>query len=122
MPMPTLSSALPEPVPRGSCVPVAGDGLPMPLARFSKFSPPEFGEYAAPPESLLRVMDAHGVEKAVLLQGNYFGFQNLYTWEAVQAYPDRFAEAASYDPFSVQADRIKAHLFDELGFCASRNV
>ena len=78
--------------------------------------PPEFGEYAAPPEALLRVMDDHGVEKAVLLQGNYFGFQNLYTWEAVRAYPDRFAGAASYDPFSGQADRIKAHLFDELGF------
>ena len=78
--------------------------------------PPEFGEYDAPPEALLRVMDAHGVEKAVLLQGNYFGFQNLYTWEAAQKYPDRFAPAAAYDPFSAQADRIRAHLFDELGF------
>lgn len=78
--------------------------------------PPEFGEYDAPPEALLRVMDAHGADKAVLLQGNYFGFQNLYTWEAMQKYPDRFTGAASYDPFSAQADRIKAHLFDELGF------
>ena len=78
--------------------------------------PPEIGEYDASPEALLRVMDAHGVEKAVLLQGNYFGFQNLYTYEAVRTYPDRFAGAASYDPFSVQAEKIKAHLFDELGF------
>ncbi|MCM1297736.1 MAG: amidohydrolase [Muribaculaceae bacterium] len=78
--------------------------------------PPEFGEYDAAPEALLRVMDAHGVEKAVLLQGNYFGFQNLYTYEAVRKYPDRFAGAASYDPFSAQADQIKTHLFDELGF------
>ena len=39
--------------------------------------PPEIGEYSAPPEALLRVMDAHGVDTAVLLQGNYFGFQNL---------------------------------------------
>lgn len=61
-------------------------------------------------------MDAHGVSRAVLLQGNYFGFQNLYTYEAVRAYPDRFAGAASYGPFSAQAERIKAHLFDELGF------
>lgn len=59
--------------------------------------PPEIGEYDATPEALLRVMDAHGVEKAVLLQGNYFGFQNLYTYEAVRAYPDRFAGAAAYD-------------------------
>lgn len=78
--------------------------------------PPEIGEYDAAPEALLRVMDAHGVDKAVLLQGNYFGFQNLYTYEAVQAYPHRFAGAAAYDPFSFQADRIKTHLFDELGF------
>lgn len=78
--------------------------------------PPEIGEWDAAPEALLRVMDAHGVEKAVLLQGNYFGFQNLYTWEAVRAYPDRFAGAASYDPFSFQVEKIKAHLFDELGF------
>ena len=78
--------------------------------------PPEIGEYDASPEALLRVMDAHGVEKAVLLQGNYFGFQNLYTWEAMQAYPDRFVGAASYDPFSFQVEKIKAHLFDELGF------
>lgn len=78
--------------------------------------PREIGEYDATPEALLRVMDAHGVEKAVLLQGNYFGYQNLYTYEAVRAYPDRFAGAASYDPYSVQAEKIKAHLFDELGF------
>lgn len=78
--------------------------------------PPEIGEYDAAPEALLRVMDGHGVEKAVLLQGNYFGFQNLYTYEAVRSYPDRFAGAASYDPFSGQAERIQAHLFDELGF------
>ncbi|MCM1148500.1 MAG: amidohydrolase [Butyricicoccus sp.] len=78
--------------------------------------PPEIGEYDAAPEALLRVMDAHGVEKAVLLQGNYFGFQNLYTWEAMQKYPDRFTGAAAYDPFSAQAERIKAHLFDQLGF------
>lgn len=78
--------------------------------------PPEIGEYDAAPEALLRVMDAHGVDRAVLLQGNYFGFQNLYTWEAMRKYPDRFTGAASYDPFSAQADKIKAHLFDELGF------
>ena len=78
--------------------------------------PPEIGEYDAAPEALLRVMDEHGVGKAVLLQGNYFGFQNLYTYEAVRTYPDRFAGAASYDPFSAQAEKIKAHLFDELGF------
>ncbi len=78
--------------------------------------PEEIGEYDATPEALLRVMDAHGVEKAVLLQGNYFGFQNLYTYEAVRKYPGRFVGAATYDPFSFQAEKIKAYLFDELKF------
>ncbi len=78
--------------------------------------PPELGEYDVTPEALLRVMDQHGIKKAVLLQGNYFGFQNLYTWEAMKKYPDRFTGAATYDPFSVQADAIKKHLFEDLGF------
>ncbi len=78
--------------------------------------PPELGEYDVTPEALLGVMDSHNVEKAVLLQGNYFGFQNLYTKEAIQKYPDRFTGAATYDPFSVQADKIRTYLFDELGF------
>jgi len=78
--------------------------------------PEEIGTYGAAPEALLKIMDAHKVEKAVLLQGNYFGFQNLYTYEAVQKYPDRFAGAAAYDPFCVKAEQIKQYLFDELKF------
>lgn len=101
---------------QGELRPCGGGRAAYPTGQSFQILPPEFGEYNAPPEALLRVMDAHGVEKAVLLQGNYFGFQNLYTWEAARTWPDRFAGAASYDPFSLQADKIKAHLFDELGF------
>lgn len=101
---------------QGELRPCGGGRAAYPTGQSFQILPPEFGEYSAPPEALLRVMDAHGVDKAVLLQGNYFGFQNLYTWEAVRAWPNRFAGAASYDPFSLQADKIKAHLFDELGF------
>lgn len=101
---------------QGELRPCGGGRAAYPTGQSFQILPLEFGEYDAPPEALLRVMDAHGVDKAVLLQGNYFGFQNLYTWEAVRAWPDRFAGAAAYDPFSLQADKIKAHLFDELGF------
>lgn len=101
---------------QGELRPCGGGRAAYPTGQSFQILPPEFGEYSAPPEALLRVMDAHGVDKAVLLQGNYFGFQNLYTWEAARTWPDRFAGAASYDPFSLQADKIKAHLFDELGF------
>lgn len=101
---------------QGELRPCGGGKAVYATGNMFQILPPEIGEYDAAPEALLRVMDAHGVDKAVLLQGNYFGFQNLYTYEAVKKYPDRFTGAASYDPFSFQAEKIKAHLFDELGF------
>ena len=101
---------------QGELRPCGGGKAVYATGNMFQILPPEIGEYDATPEALLRVMDAHGVDKAVLLQGNYFGFQNLYTNEAMKKYPDRFTGAASYDPFSFQAEKIKAHLFDELGF------
>lgn len=78
--------------------------------------PPEMGDIGVSPEALLKVMDENGVEKAVLLQGNWLGFQNEYTHAAVQKYPNRLIGAATYDPFCVNVELIKKHLFDELGF------
>lgn len=78
--------------------------------------PPELGDIGVSPESLLKVMDLNGVEKAVLLQGNFLGFQNEYTYEAVKKYPDRFTGAATYDPFCVKVDEIRRRLFDGLQF------
>ena len=46
--------------------------------------PDEFSQGVVTAGDILRKMDENGVEKAVLLQGNYFGFQNLYAMEAVQ--------------------------------------
>ena len=40
--------------------------------------PQEFGGDCVTPEQLLQVMDGNGVEKAVLLQGNFYGYQNYY--------------------------------------------
>lgn len=80
--------------------------------------PPEMGDIGVTPEALLKIMDENNVEKAVLLQGNFLGFQNEYTFQAIKKYPARFAGAATYDPFCVKADELKKHLFDELGFKA----
>ena len=66
-------------------------------------------------DDLIRDMDANGVEKAVLLQGNYYGFQNLYTWEAAARYPERLAAAAMYDPYARGMQRVRDHLFRALG-------
>ena len=45
------------------------------------------GEYDVTPEAVLKVMDEAGVSKAVMLQGNFLGPQNLYTYEAAKKYP-----------------------------------
>lgn len=78
--------------------------------------PKEFNDDKVTPEKIIELMDENQVEKAVLLQGNFFGFQNLYTHEAVLKYPNRFVGAASYDPFSRKKDQIRQHLFEQLNF------
>lgn len=78
--------------------------------------PDEFSRGVVTAEDIIKKMDENDVEKAVLLQGNYFGFQNLYSMEAAGTYPQRFKAAASYDPFSRNRDQIRRHLFEELGF------
>lgn len=67
---------------------------------------------------LIAQMDEQGVERAVLLQGNYYGFQNLASWEAMEAYPRRLTGAAMYDPYAQGAEQVRAHLFEELAFPA----
>lgn len=68
--------------------------------------PPGMGDREFTPETLLSLMDENGVEKAILLQGSFYGFQNEYTYEAAQKYPDRLVACATLDPFCKQADRL----------------
>lgn len=79
--------------------------------------PERFGD-SFTADDLISVMDKNGVEKAVLLQGQFFGFQNEYTAEAVKKYPHRLAGAGSYDPFCAKVETVKHRLFKELGFRA----
>ena len=46
--------------------------------------PEEWNTDQVTPERVLEVMDAHEVERAVLLQGGYLGFQNQYSCDAQQ--------------------------------------
>ncbi len=75
--------------------------------------PPEWNTDQVTPERVLSIMDEHDVEKAILLQGGFLGFQNLYSYEAQQKYPSRFLAAAAYDPYSYNRDAIVHHLFEE---------
>ncbi len=78
--------------------------------------PEGMGSTGVTPEELIKLMDKYNVEKGILLQGNYLGFQNLYTFEAISKYPNRFTGAATLDPFSRNKDKIINYLFDELKF------
>ena len=51
------------------------------------------------PEMLIANMDWAGVDKAVLLQGPFYGECNSYVLEALNRYPDRLGGAAYFDPW-----------------------
>jgi predicted TIM-barrel fold metal-dependent hydrolase len=62
------------------------------------------------PEMLLANMDWAGVDKAMLLQGTFYGDWNPYVGEALEKYPERLIGAAFLDPWHPQAQSY----FDEL--------
>ena len=103
---------------RGELRPAGGGKAQYATGEVFQMFPPEMGDTGVSPEALISVMDDNGVEKAVLLQGNWLGFQNEYTYAAMKKYPDRFTGAATYDPFCIKAEEIRRHLFDELNFKA----
>jgi len=61
--------------------------------------PPTSGKTVHTIEMLLTHMDRVGVDKAVLLQGPFYGECNSYVLEAVRRHPDRFVAAACIDPW-----------------------
>ncbi|WEV46049.1 amidohydrolase family protein [Bifidobacterium sp. ESL0690] len=88
------------------------NGMPL------KLIPDGWGDDDFLAESALKVMDENGINKAVLLQGSLYAFQNYYTYQTVKKYPDRFIGAFSFDPFSDEAmTSVKRHI-DDLGFRA----
>jgi predicted TIM-barrel fold metal-dependent hydrolase len=68
--------------------------------------PPELGDRGFSYDALISLLDKNGVEKAVLLQGSMYGFQNDYTWEAARRYPGRLIPSATVDPFCTNAEAL----------------
>ncbi len=101
---------------RGELRSVSGGKAQYSTGEVFQMFPSEMGDIGVSPEALIKIMDEYGVEKAVLLQGNWLGFQNEYTAESVKKYPRRFVGAGTYDPFCIKADEIRNHLFKDLGF------
>lgn len=71
-----------------------------------------------PPEALLANMDWVGVDKAVLLQGPFYGSANEYVWKAVQRWPDRFIGAGELNPRAPDARETFRRVTEEYGFRA----
>jgi predicted TIM-barrel fold metal-dependent hydrolase len=63
--------------------------------------PPLGPAVSFPPEALIAHMDWAGVDKAMLLQGPFYGNQNSLVLEALQRYPDRLVGAAYLDPWAL---------------------
>ena len=78
--------------------------------------PPELGDKGFETEALVKFMEEKGVEKAVLLQGSFYGFHNEYVAEAMKKYPEMFLGAGTFDPFARYAGEIYERLTHELGF------
>ena len=60
--------------------------------------------------ALISLMDENNIDKAVLLQGGFLGFDNYGVSEAVKSNPDRIKGALTIDPFCRNAERILTHL------------
>ena len=68
------------------------------------------------PESLLAMMDEAGVERAVLLQGPFYGDHNQFLHQAVTRWPERFVPAAYVDPWSPEGSAQFTQAVDQFGF------
>ena len=79
----------------------------------------EYGETNFTAEMALALMDKNDVERAVLMQGSMYGFQNRYHQELLEKYPDRFCPTCTIDPYMTNAVDTMEHFFD-IGFHAAK--
>ena len=78
--------------------------------------PEGLGDHSFTYETCRNFLKENGVEKAVLLQGSFYGFANEYVAEAIHAYPEMFVGAGTFDPMAGYADAIYDRLTNELQF------
>ncbi len=77
---------------------------------------PPFNEATTfPAEALLAQMDWAGVERAVLLQGPFYGEANAYVASAVERFPNRFVGAFAPDPLARDARQAYKQCVEDYG-------
>jgi len=67
-------------------------------------------------EKAIELMDKNEVERAVLMQGSLYGFQNQYHAQLMQTYPDRFCPSCTIDPFMSNHYETLKYFFEEKKF------
>ena len=96
-----------------------GDGrVEFPNGEIIRFIPEMYRSDCFTAEMALELMDQHGIDLAVLLQGGYYGFQNGYTMEMARKYPGRFYPVGTLDPYCIQSEQILDQLIGTWGFRA----
>lgn len=79
--------------------------------------PEEYGDCRSfPAEKALELMDQNEVERAVLMHGSMYGFQNQYHYELLKKYPDRFCPSCTVDPYMTNHMETLKHYLEDLGF------
>ena len=81
-------------------------------------TPPCADRVAYTAETLLASMDWAGVDRAILLQGPFYGEWNRYVLDAIGRYPDRLVGAAHLDPWSPDAREVFETSIASQGFRA----
>jgi predicted TIM-barrel fold metal-dependent hydrolase len=102
--------------PRGESTPIGNGTVRWANGETTKLLPEEYGDASFPYETLIKAMDDAGVNKAVLLQGSYYGFDNEYVHEAQRKYPERLIGMGTFDPYCLDWQTIMHRLIDELHF------
>ncbi len=76
----------------------------------------DYGEENFTAEMALKLMDRNEVEKAVLMNGSMYGFQNIYHEEILEKYPDRFCPSCEVDPFATNHMEALTRFLEEKHF------
>jgi predicted TIM-barrel fold metal-dependent hydrolase len=103
---------------KGEFRPLGGGRGIWATGKIEQFFPAEYGDTGFHAETLIKLMDEGGIDRAVLLQGGNYGFHNDYMAEAVAKYPERLTAVGAIDPYSLYAKEIFDNLVENYKFKA----
>ena len=103
---------------KGEFRPLGGGKGIWATGKVEQFFPAEYGDTGFYAETLIKLMDEAGVDRAVLLQGGNYGFHNDYMAEAAGKYPDRLTAVGAIDPYALYAEDIFDNLVSRYNFAA----